>query len=122
MVGIEKSRAQGWTELADGTQDGTASDGRLDNLLVWEELKKRDTGVFRDVSEDELKLRGVIAEGGQAQILEASLKDNDEKLMAKVFKMEGFSLAELKRQSVTGLLQSGWLFLLWVKLFFMKFH
>jgi serine/threonine protein kinase len=45
-----------------------------------------------------LILGRLIAEGGQAQIFEASVRGSDRRFVAKVFKREGFSLADLQRQ------------------------
>jgi serine/threonine protein kinase len=96
---IETSKVQGWSELRDGGPQGATASGRAeDDARAWEELKKRDPRVFRDFPEGDLKLGRMIAEGGQAQIFEASLDGDDERLVAKVFKREAFSLADLQRQ------------------------
>jgi hypothetical protein len=57
LTAIEKSREQGWSELADRGQAAAAA-GRShgqDTRATWEELK-RSNHVLRDVSEDVLKL------------------------------------------------------------------
>ncbi|KAG0554999.1 hypothetical protein KC19_12G136000 [Ceratodon purpureus] len=103
---IQKSREQGWSEVADRVREGAvgASGGLSEeNLLLWEELKEQDPHLFKDMGEDRLKLGQVIAEGGQAHIYDASVYLEEEKrwsvgFVAKVFKMEGFSLTELHRQ------------------------
>ena len=63
---------------------------------LWEQLKRSDPDSFVDFGEGELELGRVIAEGGQAQIYHALYRGRD--TVAKVFKREGFSLAELQRQ------------------------
>jgi serine/threonine protein kinase len=96
---IETSKVQGWSELRDGGPQGATASGRAeDDARAWEELKKRDPRTFRDLEEGDLKLGRMIAEGGQAQIFEASLRGCDQRLVAKVFKREAFSLADLQRQ------------------------
>ncbi|KAG0599268.1 hypothetical protein M758_12G139200 [Ceratodon purpureus] len=107
---IQKSREQGWSEVADrvrelGAVGASGASGGLseEDLLLWEELKKQNPRLFKDMGEDRLKLGQVIAEGGQAHIYDASVyleeaKSWREGYVAKVFKMEGFSLTELHRQ------------------------
>ncbi|KAG0557743.1 hypothetical protein KC19_11G153900 [Ceratodon purpureus] len=107
---IDASREQGtWSELThDGPRDGQAveassSHGDAD-AAIWEELKRSHPHVFVDCREIELQVGRVIAEGGQATIYEANWKEQiicasePFAYVAKVFKMEGFSLADLQRQ------------------------
>jgi serine/threonine protein kinase len=95
---IETSKAQGWSELRDGGQEGASASGHADDARAWEELKKSYPCTFRDFPELELKFGRKIAEGGQAQIFEASFRGAKSPYVAKVFKREGFSLADLQRQ------------------------
>ena len=100
---IEMSRVQGWSELKDGGQDGAAISSQADtDAAIWEELKRNYPGVFWDLCEGELQLGRVIAEGGQATIYEArwgaDSSDICNRWVAKVFKMEGFSLRDLQHQ------------------------
>ena len=89
---IEKSKEQGWSEL----KEQGCGHGEEDRV-VWEQLKRTHPFTFNDAGE-RVELGRVIAEGGQAQIYEARLSFRDEYwLVAKVFKAEGFSLAELRR-------------------------
>jgi hypothetical protein len=114
---IAKSEQQGWSEVAQGAGDGAGSTScglSVDDQVLWEELKRRHHDFFRDVDEDDVKLGRVIAEGGQALIYEADMEEADmvepsmveahiearrrRKFVAKVYKSEGFSLADLQRQ------------------------
>jgi hypothetical protein len=94
---IEKSREQGWSELKDSEAQVAGSPHGHDNLAIWEELKRWDPRVITDYWNVRLKLGRLIAEGGQAQVFEASMHGID-KYAAKVYKMEGFSLADLQHQ------------------------
>jgi hypothetical protein len=94
---IETSKVQGWSELRDGGPQGATASGRAeDDARVWKELKRRYPRTFMDFPEGILKLGRMIAEGGQAQIFEASV--HGDPCIAKVFKREAFSLADLQRQ------------------------
>lgn len=95
---IENSREHGWSELRDkGGDVGTAIDSLQLNALIWAELREENPYFFIDFQEGELKLGRLIAEGGQAQVFECTWGDNNQ-FVAKVFKLEGFSLLDLKRQ------------------------
>ncbi|KAG0603686.1 hypothetical protein M758_10G113200 [Ceratodon purpureus] len=105
QASIETSKVQGWSELKQRSDDGAAPSGHAqENRVIWEQLKKQYPGSFRDFDEDGiLKLGRRIAEGGQAHIYEATthyLKGDlpDYDCVVKVFKLEGFSLADLQRQ------------------------
>ncbi|KAG0504383.1 hypothetical protein KC19_N038200 [Ceratodon purpureus] len=105
QAAIETSKVQGWSELKQRSDDGVAPSGHAqENRVIWEQLKEQDPRVFRDFGEDmSLKLGQRIAEGGQAHIYEATIHylkgdSPDYDCVAKVFKMEGFSLADLQRQ------------------------
>ncbi|KAG0558404.1 hypothetical protein KC19_10G025800 [Ceratodon purpureus] len=98
---IDASRKQGtWSELKhDGPRhDGSSSQAQSD-AATWEELKRSHPYVFVDSPKGLLQLGRVIAEGGQATIHEAKMPwDKKWDTVVKVFKMEGFSLADLQRQ------------------------
>jgi serine/threonine protein kinase len=99
---IAKSEQQGWSEVVNGAGDGagsTSSGLGVDDQVLWEQLKRREDGFFRDIDEDDVKLGRAIAEGGQALIYEADIEGRSSlKYVAKVYKSEGFSLADLQRQ------------------------
>jgi serine/threonine protein kinase len=103
---IEKTREQGWSELTDRGHNAVGSCGHDQaTRAIWEELKRWYPRRFRD--DVEVELGRLIGEGGQAQIYEAKVKGDIYELetqydrmkcVAKVYKMEGFSLADLQRQ------------------------
>ncbi|KAG0557509.1 hypothetical protein KC19_11G136300 [Ceratodon purpureus] len=104
---IEKSREQGWSELKDGCHDNAVGSSHdQDTQVIWSELKRWYPRTFQDMGE-RVELGQLIAEGGQAHIYEAKLQGvihewekqyNYKKCVAKVYKMQGFSLADLQRQ------------------------
>ncbi|KAG0559608.1 hypothetical protein KC19_10G118000 [Ceratodon purpureus] len=105
QAAIETSEVQGWSELKQRSDDGAApSEHAQENRVIWEQLKEQDPRVFKGFGEGRiLKLGQRIAEGGQAHIYEATIHDlkgdlPDYNCVAKVFKMEGFSLAYLQRE------------------------
>ncbi|KAG0602566.1 hypothetical protein M758_10G023700 [Ceratodon purpureus] len=98
---IDASRKQGtWSQLKyDGPRHDGSSTLAHSDAAIWEELKRSHPDVFMDFREGELQLGRVIAEGGQATIYQAKTQWDDEwDKVVKVFKMDGFSLADLQRQ------------------------
>ncbi|KAG0558399.1 hypothetical protein KC19_10G025400 [Ceratodon purpureus] len=101
---IETSREQGtWSELKhDGPRHDGSSTLAHSDAAIWEELKRSHPRVFQDFHKGWLQLGQVIAEGSQATIYQAKMhwenKHSSDQLVVKVFKMEGFSLADLQRQ------------------------
>lgn len=99
---IAESKQQGWSELARAAGDGAGSTScglSVDDLLLWQQLKEGDRSSFADIG-DRLVLGRVIAEGGQAIIYEADtsyFRFDDVRLVTKVYKLDGFSLADLQR-------------------------
>ncbi|KAG0602570.1 hypothetical protein M758_10G024100 [Ceratodon purpureus] len=98
---IDASREQGtWSQLKhDGPRHDGSSTLAHSDAAVWEQLQRSHPDVFQDFHEGSLQLGRVIAEGGQATIYQAKWKwEKKWDSVVKVFKDEGFSLADLQRQ------------------------
>lgn len=113
----EETHLQGWSEIQDGA---TQAVNRLnEDRMVFQDLKLRQDerkaerirlGLGRDVpgffqDMDDLVLGRLLAEGAQAYIYEACYAGG-KGYVAKVFKMEGFSLEDLLKQMPTGVLNA----------------
>ena len=96
-----------WSELSDATSDDE-KEGKVTDLEFFKSLQKKWGKLFfRDCKTLGLEVEGKIAEGGQAEIFNASYYDgrDRQRCVMKVFK-EGYRLRDLQKQWPLGMLQN----------------